>query len=171
MNKKLIGFILIIVIAIVTISGCTGEQEETLIVFAKENLSFQYPETFVPIVFSHPSDPNYIVYEEYIEYEKDENIVVEIWESNSPLQELYYNGERMYQQNSNITNFTLENITIAGIPAVKSSVKYVPSYEKQYALRLFFPHNDNIYAISFWGNDLQSLESLYETVTQTIELN
>ena len=67
MNKKLIGFILIIVIAIVAINGCAREQKKTLIVFERKVYHLNTL-TFIPNVFSHLMILT-IVYEEY---EKEE---------------------------------------------------------------------------------------------------
>jgi hypothetical protein len=61
----------------------------------------------------------------------------------------------------------MENITFNGLPAIKSTAQIING---KYDIRLMFIHDGNIYEFSFRCKDLNSAETLYNTVTPTIEL-
>ena len=135
-------------------------------------ISLECPEDFVQVAYN---DPECLFYEEYTNYGKNENITVIVYEYHASwdLGSIIYNLTENYREDDDITSFMfVDNIFINGIPAVKGILKLDSdiSYPYQYHIYILFLENNHVYEIHFYGDDLQSLESLYESVVPTIKL-
>ena len=170
MDKKLLGLIIILTISIVAISRYMGE--DNLKLFENEDISFKYPNTFSDATNTViESKEGYLLYQRFENYWKEETFTIVCEECNLTLNQKYNEIERNFSLQRDIADFSLENVTINGVPAIKQNAKWVPDiYNSKYVIYLYFIHNETFYTLSFHGKDLQSIESLYDAVTQTIEL-
>ncbi|MCL2116196.1 MAG: hypothetical protein FWH29_08245 [Methanobrevibacter sp.] len=165
MAKKIIGLLIIIFIAVVGISGCIGESDG-LKLYENEKISFKYPENYT---MSNNTGINakYRFDLTFRDVPNDLKFHFTVDGDNLPLSERYDNLQKSYPLDENVTDFDLEMIVLNGTQALKQTVKYT---DGDYVMFLQITHNNEHYMFNFVGKNLHSVESLYETVTSTIEL-
>jgi len=167
MDKKIIGLVIAIIISIVAISGCIGENN--LKTFENEKISFKYPENFTQTKDSPPSyaSLDYLMYAWFKDNATNEDIGVDSIKATISLEQLYSNLEKSDTKNSLITDFTIENTSFNGKSAIKEKISYKNG---DHVIFLNFIHDGANYQFAFWGDDISSVESLYDTIVPTIKL-
>ena len=165
MDKKVIGLLIISIISVVFVSGCIGE--DGLELYENQYLSFKFSENFTQTT-ANP-DRTHIVYDRFEDYEKNEVIFVQIWKTNSSFDDMYDFWERTERQKNYTLDYASKKVIINGVPSIRESIQYENTTYK-YRISMSFVKNGFVYAISFSGDDLQSLESHYDTVASTIEI-